>query len=175
MKLTGGGLTELSHLTRRFSVRPMVPGDAGDILTLCAGNPIYYQYHPPMASRESVLEDLAALPPGKGPEDKFYLGFFAGETLAAVMDLILGYPDGSTAYIGFFMVDRAFQGRGTGSALIGDCGEALARAGYRRLRLAVDRGNPQSAHFWTKNGFVRTGEEYPNGFSAYLPMEKSLG
>ena len=166
---------DIAALSSTYAVRQLTPEDADAVLALAAGNELFYRYHPPLPDRESILSDMTALPPGKGPEDKYFLGLFQGERLTAVMDLILGYPDGSTAYIGFFMVDRAFQGRGTGSALIGDCGEALARAGYRRLRLAVDRGNPQSAHFWTKNGFVRTGEEYPNGFSAYLPMEKSLG
>ena len=42
------------------------------------------------------------------------------------------------------------------------------------LRLAVDEGNPQSLAFWTKNGFVLTGEVHPNDFSAYLPMERSI-
>ena len=28
--------------------------------------------------------------------------------------------------------------------------------------------------FWTKNGFIKTGEVYPNGHSAYLPMERSI-
>ena len=102
------------------------------------------------------------------------MGFFDGERLAAVLDLILGYPDGETAYIGFFMMSKPFQGRGIGSELVCDWASALSRAGYRRIRLAVDRGNPQSVHFWSKNGFALTGEEHPNGFSAYLPMERTL-
>ena len=50
----------------------------------------------------------------------------------------------------------------------------LSAAGYHRLRLAVDEGNPQSLAFWTKNGFTLTGEVHPNDFSAYLPMERSI-
>ena len=42
------------------------------------------------------------------------------------------------------------------------------------MRLAVDRGNLQSRAFWEKNGFALTGEEFPNGDSAYLPMERAL-
>lgn len=50
----------------------------------------------------------------------------------------------------------------------------LSAAGYHRLRLAVDEGNPQSLAFWTKNGFTLTGVVHPNDFSAYLPMERSI-
>ena len=92
---------------------------------------------------------MTALPPGKCAADKHYLGFFDRETLVAVLDLIERYPQDDTAYIGFFMTKK-------------------------EVRLAVDRGNPQSKAFWEKNGFALTGEEFPNGDSAYLPMERAL-
>ena len=33
--------------------------------------------------------------------------------------------------------------------------------GFRKARLAIDLGNPQSRAFWTKNGFALTGESRP--------------
>lgn len=48
------------------------------------------------------------------------------------------------------------------------------RERFRKVRLAVDRGNPQSKAFWEKNGFALMGEEFPHGDSAYLPMERAL-
>ena len=143
--------------SERYAARPLTASDADAILTLCAENEQFYRYHPPLATKESVLEDLSALPPGKNAADKHYLGFFDGKTLVAVLDLILDYPQEGTAYLGFFMTKKATQGRGIGSALIG-----------------VDRGNPQSKAFWEKNGFALTGEEFPHGDSAYLPMERAL-
>lgn len=44
---------------------------------------------------------MKALPPQKQEADKFYVGFFDGEKLAAVLDLIVSYPDDSAAFIGF--------------------------------------------------------------------------
>ena len=41
-----------------------------------------------MVTVESILEDMEALPPNKGYEDKHYIGFFYEDTLAAVMNLI---------------------------------------------------------------------------------------
>ena len=161
-------------LSERWSVRPMGAKDMDSILRLCSGNEIYYRYHPPFATKESILEDLEALPPHKAREDKFYVGFFRENTLLAVMDLILGYPRDETAFIGFFMTDKAFQGQGIGSGIISDCAACLSRLGFSNLRLAVDKGNPQSIAFWRKNGFRETGEEIPNDFSAYLPMERTL-
>lgn len=90
------------------------------------------------------------------------------------MDLILDYPQEKSAYIGFFMMVPDFQGRGVGSEIIGTCAAYLAKQGYQKLGLAIDKGNPQSDAFWTKNGFTQTGAEIPNDFSAYLPMERML-
>ena len=148
--------------SQKYAVRPLTAGDVDKILALCAENEQFYRYHPPLATRESVLEDMTALPPGKCAADKHYLGFFDRETLVAVLDLIERYPQDDTAYIGFFMTKKERQGRGLGTALIGE------------LRLAVDRGNPQSKAFWEKNGFALMGEEFPHGDSAYLPMERAL-
>ena len=94
--------------------------------------------------------------------------------LVAVLDLILDYPQEGTAYLGFFMTKKAVQGRGIGSALIGELLNELRKADCKKARLAVDRGNPQSKAFWEKNGFALMGEEFPHGDSAYLPMERAL-
>ena len=98
--------------SQKYAVRPLTAGDVDKILALCAENEQFYRYHPPLATRESVLEDMTALPPGKSAADKHYLGFFDGETLVAVLDLILDYPQDGTAYLGFFMTKKAVQGRG---------------------------------------------------------------
>lgn len=160
--------------SERYAARPLTASDADAILTLCAENEQFYRYHPPFATRESVLEDMTALPPGKCAADKHYLGFFDRETLVAVLDLIERYPQDDTAHIGFFMTKKERQGRGLGTALIGELLNELRKADCKKARLAVDRGNPQSRVFWEKNGFALTGEEFPNGDSAYLPMERAL-
>lgn len=164
----------IALLTPDFTVRRLVPEDADIILALTSGNELYYKYHPPFASEESILEDMNLLPPGKELKDKYYIGFFDGAGFVAVMDLILDYPGEKTAYIGFFMMEREYQGKGVGSKIIQECAGYLADIGYEKIRLAIDKGNPQSEAFWTKNRFVKTGEEYPNDFSAYLPMERNV-
>ena len=162
------------HFSQRYAACPLTEADVDAILARCAENEQFYRYHPPLATKESILEDLTALPPGKNAADKHYLGFFDGEGLTAVLDLIERYPQENGTYIGFFMTRKAVQGRGVGSALIGELLNELREEGFCRVRLAVDRGNPQSKAFWKKNGFALTGEEFPNGDSAYLPMERAL-
>lgn len=160
--------------SQKYAVRPLTAGDVDKILALCAENEQFYRYHPPMATRESILADMTALPPGTGAENKHYLGFFDGDALVAVLDLIEHYPQQNTAYIGFFMTKKERQGCGLGTSLIGKLFDELRKEKFCRVRLAIDRGNPQSKAFWEKNGFALTGEEFPHDDSAYLPMEREL-
>ena len=136
-----------------YEVRRLDERDVDAILAVCKGNGLFYQYHPPVATRESILADMTALPPGKGMEDKAYVGFFEGEKLVAVLDWISGYPAKETAWIGLFMVSAEKQGKGVGSGIIRDMAASLKAVGYREMQLGVDKGNPQSFAFWTKNGF----------------------
>lgn len=140
---------EVSCLSTAYRVRCLEEADVPQILRLCSGNPQFYQYHPPLATADSVRADIRALPPGKMPEDKFYVGYFAGddlstgtpseERLTAVLDLILDYPEEKTAYIGFFMVDAAMQG--TVEAGRRGCGVS---AGTGLYKAAPGRGSGES-------------------------------
>lgn len=144
---------DISKLSARYAVRRLTEDDVEMIYDLSSGNSIYYRYHPPFVTRESILEDMAALPTGKGYDDKYYIGFFDGAVLVAVMDLILDYHEAGVAFIGFFMTDVKYQGNGISSGIISDTAAYLKLLGYVEIRLGVDKGNPQSFAFWTKNKF----------------------
>jgi len=161
-------------LSSAFHVRKLAYADLDDIFGLCCKNEIFYRFHPPVVTFESILEDMQALPPGKTYADKYYIGFFREDRLVAVMDLILDYPKAGIAFIGFFMMNMDFQGRGIGTLIIHQSLARLATLGYRSVQLGIDKGNPQSEAFWTKCGFVKTGRELPNEISAYVYMEHAL-
>lgn len=101
------------------------------MFVLAKTNEVYYRYHAPAASSEDMREGLTALPPGKTAADKYYVGFFDGETLAAVLDLVLDYPENGTVFIGLFMLDTAYQGKGVGSSLFSGIVGTLTRRGYK--------------------------------------------
>ena len=146
-------MIDLSKLSNRYRVRPMREADADAILALCRENTQYYAYCGRQISREEILRDLHITPPGKTLADKYYVGFYDGDILAAVMDLIDGYPEERDCFIGFFMMNKSLQGRGIGSEIIGEVCACLGKSGYGAVLLGIDRDNPQAAHFWRKNGF----------------------
>ena len=159
---------KITSLSKKYVVRRLDPEDVDIIYDMSCGNHIFYQYHPPFVTKQSILDDMEALPPGKSEEDKFYVGFFEGETLVAIMDLILGYPSDEIVYIGLFMMDVKFQGKGIGSDIICETVVCLREMGYREIRLGVDKGNPQSNSFWTKNGFHKIRED------KYIEMSRKI-
>lgn len=159
---------DLHLLSKSYTVRKLDEADVDAIFELMRKNEIFYKYHPPFVTKESILEDMKALPPQKSYEDKYYIGFFEDETLVANMDLILSYPTEQIAFIGFFMTDVQYQNKGIGSKIIGEVCACLKSLGYTKVRLGVDKGNPQSYAFWLKNQFSVIDE------NDYILMELQL-
>ena len=130
---------EISRLSQRYRVRRLTAADVDAIYELSRENPLFYQYCPPFVTKESILNDMAALPP-RTPRDR-----------------ILGYPNAATAFIGLFMMAKSEQGQGAGSRIITDCAAFLREEHFHFIRLAYAKGNPQSRAFWKKNQFTETG------------------
>lgn len=165
----------IEAFSKKHTVRRMTVEDTDIIYGLCVGNPLYYEYCPPFVTRESIGEDLAALPPNTCKEQKYYVGFFDSEKLLAVMDIIDGYPQRGIAFIGFFMMEESVQGRGTGSEIITEIVDYLEQEGYTAVRLAWVMGNPQAEHFWRKNGFEVIKETSGTDGSRLMLAERKCG
>ena len=165
---------DITALSARYRVRRLTPDDAPLVYALCRENTLYYQYCPPFVTEEGIIGDMAALPPRKTLSDKYYVGYFDGEKLVAVMDLIVSFPDESTAFIGFFMTDVSVQHAGIGSGIIDELCAFLPAAGYQSVRLGWVKGNPQAESFWHKNGFTETGVTYDTDHYTVVVAQRNL-
>lgn len=150
----------ISLLSKRYLVKKIELSDVTKVYELCRNNSLYYQYCPPFVSKQSIIDDMSALPPGKDMRDKYYLGYYDKKNLIAVLDLIMDYPAQSMAFIGFFMTDITVQNAGVGSGIIDELCECLNGMGIRKIRLGWVKGNLQAERFWHKNGFAETGDTY---------------
>lgn len=153
---------DIRLLSKKYEVRTLNKNDVDIIYDMSCKNEIYYKYHPPFVTKESIAEDMRVLPPDKSYDDKYYVGFFDDGLLVANMDLILGYPTDEIVFIGLFMTNKSYQNRGVGSDIIGDVCNYLKQSGYKKVRIGVDKGNPQSNSFWQKNGFYIISEKEYN-------------
>ena len=166
-------MLDISMLSIHYDVRRLSDADADSILELCRENTQFYQYCEAEPTMEQVLRDLHITPPGVALSDKYYIGFYQEGILTAVMDLIDGYPEPDIAYIGFFMMKKDRQGQQIGSAIIRETAAYLQSIGKPAIRLGIDKDNPQSTHFWKKNGFHVIREVERDGWTA-LVAEKAL-
>jgi len=165
---------DIRELSLDYSVRNLDSDDINLIYNLSIDNPIFYEYCPPYVTRQSIQNDMKALPPNKKEDEKLYIGYFNGDELVAVLDLIINFPDEKTAYIGLFMVNKLFQGNGVGTKIIEELSLFLKKNGFNNISLAFAKGNPQSEAFWLKNEFFKTGHENHNeGYIAVI-LEKVL-
>lgn len=164
----------LELISKKYVTRRLGETDVTVVVDVCKENPLFYQHCPPFVTEDSIRADMFALPPRMTMEDKYYLGFFEGDTLVAVMDLILGFPKEEIAFVGFFMMNKAMQGKGLGTALLEEVCAHLKESGFKYVRLGFAKGNPQSEHFWLKNGFRRTDVEVQNEGYVVVVLEKEL-
>lgn len=144
---------DINKFSNRYYVRKLHHDDVEMIYNFCKSNTQYYEYCGKETSIELIERDLEITPPGFPIEQKYYIGFFESDKLVAVMDLEDGYPDEDYAYIGFFMMNQELQGNGIGTQIISEVFEYLRELGFQKCMLGIDKDNPQSNHFWKKNGF----------------------
>lgn len=144
---------ELRMFSKKYDVRKLNEDDVEMLYDFCKRNTQYYEYCGKDISIELIESDLKVTPPGIPMEQKYYLGFFEEGKLTAIMDLVDGYPSSNYVFIGFFMMNSELQGKGIGSKIISEVFNYLKTQGFEKCQLGIDKDNPQSNHFWKKNGF----------------------
>jgi len=166
-------MIDITVLSEKYDVIRMDESYVDAIYDICKGNPQFYLFSEAQLNKEQILQDLKLTPPGIALKDKYFLGFYREDVLVAVMDVVDGYPEKGICFIGFFMMNQEFQGKHAGTAIIKGVLDSLQKMGYHAVRLCIDKGNPQSTHFWMKNGFMVIKEVDRNQHTVLL-AEKSL-
>lgn len=161
-------------LAGAYAVRELTAADVPEMLRVARSNPLFYQYMRPDPTEENLAADLTALPPRRTMTDKHFFGWFEGERLVAMMDLIWRHPKPDMAFIGWFILDGAVQGKGLGRQLVNDVLAMLKGEGVTEVRLGRIDGNPQSEHFWHACGFEENGMGYDTDDYHVIVMAKQL-
>ena len=139
----------------RLERLPRTPQQMSALQRVLEGAPGYFHRLTGRGPSPEAAEDLlAALPPGKTPDDKYVFGVYLSRELIGCIDIIRRYPSNACAFIGLLLVGEPWQRRGFGRAAYQEL-EAFARRWpeCHFLRLAVAETNPPALHFWEKLGF----------------------
>jgi GNAT superfamily N-acetyltransferase len=135
------------------------PGEMAELQRVLESAPAYTQRItglPPVATEAQSMYSI--LPPGKSYDDKFVFGVDRCGRMVGCADVVRGYPDSQTAYVGLLLVAEPFQRQGVGRAAYRAL-ESVIRSWQTctRVRLAVVATNDAVLPFWAKLGFVPTG------------------
>lgn len=164
----------IQDLSNDYLVKKIREEDIPTVYELCKGNPYYYEHMKMQPTPENLTEVMTELPPGKTADDKFFVGFWEDDKLVAILDLIIGYPDSDTVFIGWFMMNRDFGGKGIGSAIVQKVLACMKKEGMQQARLGYIKGNRQARNFWLKNGFQPTGDGKDTEDDTVVVLEREL-
>jgi RimJ/RimL family protein N-acetyltransferase len=120
-----------------------------------------------------------ALPRGKTSKDDYFFGIYLASQMIGCADLLRGYPDEKTAFLGLLLITEPYQNRGLG---VGACIEleklALTWPEISVIRGSVVQSNDIVVSFWERMGAVDTGLRRPytigNVASESIILEKKL-
>lgn len=115
--------------------------------------------HPDASAAQSMI---TALPPNKDYKDKFVFNVYRNKMPVGCVDLIRGYPDNETAWIGLLLIDERLHGQGLGRAAYEKTERQIRSwSEIRRIGISVVKTNDVAIPFWQKMGFSLTGERKP--------------
>ena len=167
-------LKEIKGINIKYNVKRLTVDDVLQLYDFCKANTTYYRYMRMEPNVENVSENFTMLPPNKDTEDKFFVGFYEGDVLVAILDIVRGWPREDIAYIGWFMVNKDKQGKGVGNILIDETIRMLKDIGFKSAMLGCIKDNIEAYRFWTKKGFKEIGKEVDKGDYIIMNMEKRL-
>jgi len=122
---------------------------------LFENNPDYFQAcEGAKAWPGCAKEELAKRPPDFPLEKKRCYGVELEGELIGFVDMLLGFPNPETVYLGLLLIDKKYRGQALGSAVFHQIEKNLT---HKKIRIAVVE-NYSAIHFWKKMGFLETGD-----------------
>ena len=135
-----------------FIVRPFEDRDVPPLQTLFDADPEFFQA---INGRDIPVGEIrAALPLGRTIEDKFFFAITQGDSIAGMIDIIRGYPEPTTWFLGFLFLAKDARGAGAGRRALHALYDWVRAQGGTALRLGVVEGNTRARWLYATEGFV---------------------
>lgn len=111
-------------------------------------------------NQEDISDFFNSLPPNKTLDEKCSLGLYQNNKLEGVVDIILGYPEPTIAYLGLLLINPKQRGHGLGKQIHSMLSEWLENNGITTIRLGVLESNHRAIRFWEQIGYVLEDEKF---------------
>jgi len=167
-------MEKLYHYFKNYRITPINDSNINEVFELCKHNNKYYKHLQETATLDGVKNIVSELPPNTTLDKKYFVGFYKDNKLVAILDLIDGYPNKKTAFIGLFMVDINLQGLGVGKNIISELIKFLKSKKFIYCDLGVIETNTEAISFWEKLSFKKTGKIYNHEKYNVIMMSNKL-
>lgn len=159
-----------------YTVRPLDDRDAIAVQRLFDEDPAYFA---DINGHSITIEETrAAIPPGRTRADKFIFAVAKDDTVVGLIDIIRGYPEPATWFLGFLFLGRGVRGAGLGRRALHAVYAWAKGQGAERLRLGVVEGNERARRLYATEGFVQEGvreiDPSVNRYRRTLVLERPL-
>jgi ribosomal protein S18 acetylase RimI-like enzyme len=132
--------------------------DVDDLLEFMHRCSVFFELVTGHAPRRDDAAQLIVDRPETVPRDrKLLIGLRRDGELAGVLELLQGYPDPQTWYLGLLLLSPDLRRAGLGSAVYDATRRWAAEHHARRIQLVVQEQNPSAHAFWRAMGFREIG------------------
>ena len=163
----------IEALSTELAAHELEGSNLTDVLMLMRSNRQYYRRLNERPNKAQLTNMISDKP--EGATSAHLVGFYDDlDGLVAVMDLVCGTPDATSALIRWFMVAADKQRQGVGSALFADVRAALGAQGYRHLELQIPEAAEEAQAFWNAQGFSPTGKRDDTGRYPVITLARDI-
>ena len=163
----------IEALSTELAAHELEGSNLTDVLMLMRSNRQYYRRLNERPNKAQLTNMIADKP--EGATSTHLVGFYDDlDGLVAVMDLVCGTPNKTSALIRWFMVAADKQRKGVGSALFADVRAALGAQGYRHLELQIPEAAEEAQAFWNAQGFSPTGKRDDTGRYPVITLARDI-
>lgn len=163
---------DIKAFSSEYDVRKLTENDITDVYKLCKANKHFYRYLGRVATKESLTEVISNV--SSGEDGKIFVGFYDKDRLIAIVDLIVGYPENDSAFIGWYVVEGELQRKGIGSQIFADIRATLKAIGINSISLGCVKENEIAMAFWQGLGFELTQDEKQVGKHTVVTYKRAI-
>lgn len=164
---------DIKAFSSEYDVRRITEEDITGVYNLCRENRHFYRYLGRVATKESLTEVISNVS-AESDSGKYFVGFYDNGALIAIADIIVGYPEGDSAFIGWYVVDGNMQRKGIGSQIFADIRANLKSIGTNRISLGCVKENETAVNFWKGLGFTALDDEKQVGRHTVVTYERDI-
>ena len=144
----------LEKYLRNYNIKQITESNYMELAEIYTSNDEFFLITEGKKSDVSgIKNNISSVPPNFDLENKLALSFWRQGKPIAILDLLKGYPDKESIWIGLLLIHGIIQGEGIGSEIVDGIIKSADAEGFSSLQLGVVESNKKGLKFWEKQGF----------------------